>query len=408
MGGYGARTGPARGVRDDLFVRSLLFADGTERFALVTCDLLNFDLSMTRQARALAAEATGIDPDRIMLAASHTHSGPSTGTLRFGEPPPEYKAWLPRQIASSVLQAAHDLEEAELAGGVETVKGLGANRTDPALPYDPTLRLLAARTAGGRFKAVLLNYGCHPTVMGPENLLISADWPGAAVAALGRALGYPAWIGFAQGFSGDVSARFTRREQSFAEVERHGSLLAGRALEALGNLTGFSSAGGIGVRSRTVRLEPKQHPTRAEAEAAIAAAESRLAAVKAAGASPGEVRIAQTALEGAYIARSWIDLQGRLELDAEVQAARLGRDLAVVAVAGEPFSALGRAIRERSPFATTLVVGYANGYCGYLPDRPAFDRGGYEASSAFTAPGSGERLVEAALELLAELRTEVA
>lgn len=406
MGGYSARKGPATGVHDDLHVRSLVFESEGERFGLITCDLLNIDRSVAERTRELASAATGVAPERIMLAASHTHSGPSTRALMFGEPPAEYMAWLPLQLASSLLQAVGDLEAAEVAGAVDTVKGLGTNRTDPALPHDPTVRLLAAR-AGDRLKAVLLNYGCHPTVMGPENLLVSADWPGAAVAALGRALGNPApWIGFAQGAAGDVSARFVRRAQSFSEVQRLGSLLAGKSLEMLGNVATFAESGGVGVRRRLLAMEPCALPSRAEADAAVAAAEQRVASLK--GASHGEQRIAQTALEGARLALSRIDLQGGLDLTAEVQVARIGREIAIVGVSAELFSALGREIRERSPFATTLVVGYANGYSGYMPDRAAFARGGYESSSAFTAPGSGERLVETALALLSELRAEVA
>jgi hypothetical protein len=223
---------------------------------------------------------------------------------------------------------------------------------------------------------------------------------------LGRALDHPAWIGFAQGACGDVSARFVRREQSFAEVERMGSLLAGKALEMLGNIPAYSTEGGVDVRSRTVRLEPRPLPTPAEAEAAVAAAEARLAAVTAAGAAHGEIWLAQTALEGARIARQFATEQSMWELDAEVQVARIGREIAIVGLPAEPFSPLGRAIRERSPFATTLVVGYTNGYCGYMPDQAAWARGGYEVSSAFTAPGSGERLVETALALLGEVKGE--
>lgn len=407
MGGYGARKGQAAGVHDDLYVRSLVFEENGERFGLITCDLLNVDRPVLERVRELAAQTASIAPERIMIAASHTHSGPSTRILMFGEPPAEYRAWLPLQLASSLTQAAADLEEAEVAGASDLVKGLGTNRTDPTLAHDPMARLLTVRS-GGRLKAVLLNYGCHPTVMGPGNLLISADWPGAAVASLRRGLGFPVWIGFAQGACGDVSARFVRREQSFAEVERLGSLLAGKSLEILGNMAASSGAGGgLGVRTRTIRLEPRSFPSREEAEGAIAAAEARLAATIASGASHGEVRLAQTALEGTRIALAWLGRPTELELDAEVQAARIGRDLAIVALPGEPFAALGKEIRDRSPFATTLVVGYANGYCGYLPDEAAFARGGYESSSAFTAPGSGERLVETALELLAQLGAEV-
>ena len=40
---------------------------------------------------------------------------------------------------------------------------------------------------------------------------------------------------------------------------------------------------------------------------------------------------------------------------------------------------------------------------GYVPDRRSYSEGNYEPESARCAPGSGERLVEAAVRLLAEL-----
>jgi len=45
-----------------------------------------------------------------------------------------------------------------------------------------------------------------------------------------------------------------------------------------------------------------------------------------------------------------------------------------------------------------------NGYEGYFPMREAYDEGGYEARSSIYAAGVAERIIEAGLSLLAELR----
>jgi neutral ceramidase len=53
------------------------------------------------------------------------------------------------------------------------------------------------------------------------------------------------------------------------------------------------------------------------------------------------------------------------------------------------------------------VVGYANGYVGYLPIRSAYAEGGYEVTPgpwSRVAPGSAERLQEVAEKLLRQLR----
>jgi hypothetical protein len=71
---------------------------------------------------------------------------------------------------------------------------------------------------------------------------------------------------------------------------------------------------------------------------------------------------------------------------------------------GEIFVELGLALRRASPFRHTVAVSLANGSLGYFPDRPAWDHGHYEVITARCGRGSGERLVEAALRLLDEVK----
>lgn len=93
-------------------------------------------------------------------------------------------------------------------------------------------------------------------------------------------------------------------------------------------------------------------------------------------------------------------IPSRLRLDAWT----LG-DLALVAVPGELFVSLGRHIAAASPAeAETLVLGYANGYAGYLADGPAHEAETYEALASPFAPEVGERVAATAGKLVARLR----
>ena len=81
--------------------------------------------------------------------------------------------------------------------------------------------------------------------------------------------------------------------------------------------------------------------------------------------------------------------------------------MAIVGVPGEFFTALGEEIKRRSPFRYTYVFELANDYIGYIPDRPGFDRGGYQVWTglhSFLEPGTGERIVAEAVNLLERLR----
>ena len=74
-----------------------------------------------------------------------------------------------------------------------------------------------------------------------------------------------------------------------------------------------------------------------------------------------------------------------------------------VALPGEAFVETGLALKEAG---ASFVVGYANGWVGYLPIRRAYGQGGYEVDVgpwSRVAPGSAERLEAAGRALLKQL-----
>jgi hypothetical protein len=92
--------------------------------------------------------------------------------------------------------------------------------------------------------------------------------------------------------------------------------------------------------------------------------------------------------------------------EVEVQVIALGDRYAWVSLPGEIFVELGLAIKQDSPFEHTIVAELANGIIGYIPSRRAYAQGNYEVVSARCAEGSGEMLVDAAVEMLKELHLE--
>jgi hypothetical protein len=98
-----------------------------------------------------------------------------------------------------------------------------------------------------------------------------------------------------------------------------------------------------------------------------------------------------------------IERRGGKPWEVEVQVIALGNELAWVSLPGEIFVELGLAIKKHSPFRRTMIAELANGSLGYIPDRRSYAEGNYEPESARCAAGSGEMLVKAALELLAEV-----
>jgi len=78
-------------------------------------------------------------------------------------------------------------------------------------------------------------------------------------------------------------------------------------------------------------------------------------------------------------------------------------DMVIAGFPGEPFTDIGRSVKENSKFTLTFTACCANGYEGYYPMKSAYDEGGYEARSARYVRGTAEAIVDASTELINSL-----
>jgi hypothetical protein len=75
------RAHPSEGIHDRLYARALVLSDSDDvrqAFALVSVDVCVLDDATCRAVRQGAETRTGIPAAHIVVAATHTHSGPST------------------------------------------------------------------------------------------------------------------------------------------------------------------------------------------------------------------------------------------------------------------------------------------------------------------------------------------
>lgn len=79
-------------------------------------------------------------------------------------------------------------------------------------------------------------------------------------------------------------------------------------------------------------------------------------------------------------------------------------DVAFIAAPYEMFDTNGREIKEASPFPMTLVLTCTNERFAYIPSALGFQNGGYSADLCRFAPGTGEQLAKAYIDMLKEMR----
>lgn len=407
LGGYVARAGAeSTGTLDDLEAALIVLESGGIRVAWLTLDAIGVTAELDAELRAEVAEALG--GATLVIAASHTHSGPLgwTGGIHPGNPARRSAQAVDELLGRIGALARTVVTEPGIAVHADwataPVAGVGANRLAPDGPHENTVGALALRDEQGRLRAVLFDFATHPTVLGPANLRWSADWPGAARAMLRAALdaaGPPVTIGFLQGAAGDVSTRFTRRGDDAAEVARLGAIVGAAARSALEGSRPLEPD--VRAASGRVRLQRRTLPSADDAEHAVAAAESALSGTTGSALDPA-VRLAQTRLDGARVQRDLVAAQLPESLDLPLTAIAIG-DVAWVHLPVEPFASFGARIVAASPFAVTRVVGYANGYAGYLADAAAHASASYEALSSFFPADAVEPFVGAATDLLVSL-----
>jgi len=113
LAGYYSPRG-SEGVLDDLYTKVVVLDDGQTQVAMVVCDLITVPRHTVLEARKLIEQQTKIPGSRVMISATHTHTGPvlARETARddsdggSGDLANKYTAELPAKIAQGVAEAS--------------------------------------------------------------------------------------------------------------------------------------------------------------------------------------------------------------------------------------------------------------------------------------------------------------
>ncbi|MDQ0674395.1 neutral ceramidase [Pseudarthrobacter siccitolerans] len=397
MSGFAARVEPSTGVHDPLTVRALVI----DNFCWVTVDVCGLDGPACRTI----ADRIPFRDGYAVIGATHTHAGPCAMRGGLGECDPEIIEAISEAAAVAVKDASNSREPCRAY--YESFQGLGIakNRRHPERAIDPSLQVVAFKRDDGTIRTWLVQYPCHPVVLGADNRLISGDYPAFVRSHLEREAPGSTAV-FLTGAAGDVNtghsaessySQASSQHRTFTEAQRIGDLLGKAAARARTS----SQALGSVTRAAAAPVELCFEVLDARSPAESAAHWTKLMA----GAVPGQRELLQT----------WIDWAARDQLLRDmkwrgtVTVLRLG-GLLVVALPGEPFLECAERIQEAFD-SPVLVAAYSNGCPGYFPTSDEYDHGGYEVTDAhryygMPAPfkrGSAEQLVETAVGLGREL-----
>ena len=402
-------------VRDPLAVSALALESQGQRAAIVSCDVLSLKNRIVADLRASLSSL--VEPQYLLLAATHTHTGPPVCDA-LGSTSDEASVEALASIIEQAVRAAFDrLEPARLGWASGRAPGFAfprrwrmkdgtvqmhprkddPNLVEPEGQSDDTLTVLRVLREDGSPLALCVNFACHATFVGGGQFY-SADYPGVVRRSAKKALGSEVAVLFLNGPCGDVCQENVedRSESRYGEepMERIGAQLASRAVE-FAAAASMSEDAALAAATEAIRAAVRAVPE-ADLRAAQSWAEGRSLAE--APDTAKEVALRELLLVEADRAEHPI-------LEVEIAGLRIG-DGALVALPGEIFTAIGREIRAGSPFRHTALVELANGCYGYVPTAEAFLGGGYETwlcRSSRLAPETAEQMAQAGRRVLERL-----
>ncbi|MGH1565191.1 hypothetical protein [Mumia sp. DW29H23] len=387
MGGYADRPSGVDGTLDPLEAHAISLTDGVHRFVLVTVDLICVNTDLVAQVRDTVGDRLGVDS--CWVSATHTHASPEAGCHPGGAATPEPVAARVVRACVAAIERAVAQEEACSVHPVRAlVGGLAGPRNAPpseqaVLPVDAV-----AFAAEGGIRGLLTVTPVHPTVFGADNNAVSADLVGGIRRALAARTN--AWVVSATGAAGDVSTRHTRTARSSGEIARLGQLVADALLPLTVEAEGVDEGVLAPPIRRRVDLLPKTPGELADLPRLLTGEHS-----------DAETRSESVLRQGAVIAAGLAADARTAPYAVDLEVVRLGPVL-LVAVPGELFLALGEEIRARlAASSAAIVLGYTNGYLGYLPTHDAGPC--YEVLASPVTSGSGKKLADTAVTLAKEI-----
>ena len=404
VGGWSPR--PATHIHDELYAKCVALDDGETRLALVIVDNIGMARDVCDAAKQLIREHTGIPPERVMVAGTHTHSSVSArGANRMARDAQlsDYQQFLSMRIADGVRRAVNNLEPARIGwgsarepaqvfnrryhmkpgtptpnpfGGEDQVV-MNPGRGNPQIlkaagPTDPEVALLSIQSAEGRPIALVANYSLH--YVGPAaGPVISADYFGVFGDRIQQLLGAdrldPPFVGImSNGTSGDINninwlAKPEKRWGPYEKMRQVAEVVSQAVFKA----------------HQEIEFHDWVELAAAEEELTLAVRkpnDEQLAYAREILEKP-EDATPYHRHEKVYARRALTLHESPDEIPVLLQAFRIG-DLGVCAIPFEVFAEIGLEVKAESPLAQTFVISHANGTYGYLPTAEQHALGGYE------------------------------
>jgi len=417
-------------VKDELEANAVAFALGDTKAILINADISGLFTQFSEPICAYISEKTGVPADHIFINCTHTHTGPEVNLNRkiVPEKQEEYFQFFRTRLCDAATFALADLKPAKMGWAVGQAPGIafvrrfrmkdGSTRTNPGInnpdvlapigDVDERVGVLRFDREGGE-TIVLANIGIHPDTVGGCG--ISGDWPAftrrifektvdnTRVVLLNGCQGDVNHVNTAPapGQNNDLTMDFDDCMRGYGHARHMGMTVAGAVMQV------YSKVAYIPADSLHVMKQVVEHPSNMPSPEDMPEAH-RINNLHIEG------KDAELPYEGMMLttivaeAQRMVQLEhGPAKFDLCMGVLTIG-NVALAGIPGEPFTAIGRAIKDAPGWDLVMPMCCTNGYEGYFPTMDAYLEGGYEARSSIFKAGVAEAVAENAIRMLNEVR----
>ncbi|MBR6765432.1 MAG: neutral/alkaline non-lysosomal ceramidase N-terminal domain-containing protein [Clostridia bacterium] len=417
----------ADGILDDLEANAIAYECDGKRAVMIAVDLCGVKQDLIKLMHDAIIEKTGIDKDLIYISATHTHTGPNVYISEAGPLEEEYIQFLIKRVSDAALFAVNDLKSAKMGYGVGEAKNVafvrrfrmkdGSIKTNPGVDnpdivspvgdVDERVNVLRFDRENAE-TVVLVNFANHPDVVG--GCKISADWPGFLRKTVEKSIDNTKCL-FFNGAQGDVNhvnvhprggdlngmfMDFDDVSRGYDHAKHIGMVVAGAVLQVFMKVkyVDVDTVNGIirAVKVPSNRPDPKDMPlAKKYHELHLAGKDDEI---------PYTAMMLTTVV--AEAGRMVRLENGPDYFNVNLTGLKLG-PVAFIGIAGEPFTGIGRGLKEAEGYELIMPTCITNGSEGYYPMQEAYDEGGYEARSSSFKAGVAELLIDEGKKLLREI-----
>lgn len=418
------KTRRAEGILDDLEINALALEAGDKKMVLLSIDNCGVRKELVDRIRKYISERTGVPTDAIMMAATHTHTGPKMYPDTEDPLELDYIEFAVKRAGDAAQFALDDLKPAKMGWAIGQAPNIafvrryrmkdGSIKTNPGVnnpdilepigDVDERVNVIRFDREGAE-SLVLVNFGNHPDTVGGN--LISGDWPNFLRKTVEKSIDNTKCIFFngAQGdvnhvnvhpVGGDLNGMFMDFDdvsRGYLHAKHLGNVVAGAVLQVYEKVK-YEEVSEIGYVEWPINIPSN----RATPEQLIEA--KKINALHLADKDdeiPYEGMMLTTVV--AEAARMVALENGPDAFDMALGGYKFG-PVAMVAIPGEPFTGVGRGLKETEGYDVIMPVCDANGAQGYFPMQEAYNEGGYESRSSKFKAGVAEIIISEGQKML--------